>query len=74
MFVKYILFSFNSDKEEIDAFLNQCDRASVKNISVSAESSSNWKLENNLQWEYGEKERGGKTGEGIRGRNSSFLK
>ena len=58
MFVKYILFSFNSDKEEIDAFLNQCDRASVKNISVSAESSSNWKLENNLQWEYGEKERG----------------
>lgn len=38
--VKYILFSMNSDIEEVDAFIERCERAGVKQICISADARS----------------------------------
>ena len=56
VFVKYIMFSYNSSHKEIDAFIEQCNSAGVANISVSAEAASNWAWETEVPWEYGETE------------------
>lgn len=56
VFVKYIMFSYNSSKKEIDSFIDLCNNAGVKNISVSAESASNWEWGEPLLWTYGESE------------------
>ena len=40
VFVKYNIFNMNSDCEELDAFLDQCRDACVKNIAIDAEHSS----------------------------------
>lgn len=56
VFVKYIIFSYNSDKKEIDAFIERCFESRVKNICISGEMSANWEWEQDLPWNYGRKE------------------
>jgi pyruvate-formate lyase-activating enzyme len=50
VFVKYIIFSFNSDKEEIIQFVQKCIESGVKNIVISPEAKS---FRNDDDWEYG---------------------
>ena len=56
VFVKYILFSYNSEREEIDAFIEQCIKAGVSNISISAEATATFGLTQDLPWSYGHDE------------------
>ena len=62
--VKYIVFSWNSSKEDLDGFLEECKKAGVKNVEISAErnvaiSDRNRVFEDkaqNLYWSFGKKE------------------
>lgn len=56
LFVKYIVFSYNSDKGEIDEFISKCVSTGVKNIVASGESSSSWRLEGKRTWTFDKKE------------------
>lgn len=38
--VKYILFSLNSDIDEVEAFINRCERAGVRKICISVDARS----------------------------------
>ena len=53
--IKYIIFSYNSSKEEIEAFVNKCLEANINYVVISAELNS---LHNRIgcDWEFGEKE------------------
>lgn len=54
--IKYIVFSYNSDKSEIDAFIQQCNTSGVRNVCVSAEMMTIWNPKQTLAWNYGDKE------------------
>lgn len=56
--IKYIVFSYNSSHQEIDAFITQCKRHGVKDIRVSAETRTAWKdtEKTGKVWEFGEAE------------------
>lgn len=54
--VKYVLFSYNSDKREIDAFIEQCNKNGVHNICISGEMASNLNPEQKLPWHFGQQE------------------
>lgn len=56
VFIKYILFSYNSSRNEIDSFIQKCTEAGIKNVVVSAEVNAIWKLRKDLPWEYGQQE------------------
>ena len=56
VFVRYILFSMNSSKEEIDAFIDQCMKNHVKNVVISAEHEAVRGINDRIQWVYGEDE------------------
>lgn len=56
VFAKYIIFSYNSEKKEIDAFIEQCVKAGVNNISISAEAAATFQFQEDLPWTYGEPE------------------
>lgn len=53
--IKYIIFSYNSSKEEIEAFVNKCLEANINYVVISAELYS---LRHRIEcdWEFGEKE------------------
>ncbi len=55
VFVKYIVFSWNSSRQEIDAFIAKMIESGGENIVISGESVSGWKIEE-CEWEFGEKE------------------
>ena len=56
VFAKYIIFSYNSEKKEIDAFIEQCVKTGVNNISISAEAAATFQFQEDLPWTYGEAE------------------
>ena len=51
VFVKYIIFSYNSAKEEVDAFIEMCEQVGVDNVCISAEANAVWDLKKELPWE-----------------------
>lgn len=56
VYIKYIVFSWNSSREEIEAFIDLCVKNGVKNVVISGESEAAWGIENRIYWEYGNKE------------------
>jgi hypothetical protein len=56
VFVRYILFSMNSSKEEIDKFVEMCLKNNVKNIVISAEHEAVRGITDRIHWSYGEDE------------------
>lgn len=56
VYIKYIIFSWNSSREEIEEFINLCVSSGVKNVVISAESESAWGIKDRIYWEYGDKE------------------
>lgn len=56
VFVRYILFSLNSAKEEIDAFVNMCIKNNVTHVVISAEHEAAREIHDRIYWHYGEDE------------------
>ncbi len=56
VYVKYILFSYNSEKKEIDIFMEKCISSGVTNIVVSGESGASWNSGEERSWDFGENE------------------
>ena len=56
VFVRYILSSMNSSKEEVDAFVNMCMKNHVKNVVISAEHEAARGINDRIYWSYGEDE------------------
>lgn len=55
VFVKYIVFSWNSSKREIDSFISKMLVSGGRNISISGESGIGWGI-NECEWEFGKRE------------------
>lgn len=54
--VKYIVFSYNSSKEELDGFIEKCIEANVKSVIVSPETNSSYKISDDIGWHFGDDE------------------
>ncbi len=54
--IKYIVFSYNSSREDIDGFINMCIESNVKNVVISAEIQASIYRNQKIAWSFGENE------------------